>query len=106
MQRKGNQVTHDDIVAEIQSQAEDAGIFSHYCKSTIRCCGTPGMPDIFLAGMRGTVWLEVKTSGDRLKSGQISWKYMLQSSMQRYYVIGADELEDGSLAGILELIRS
>ena len=98
-------MTHDEIVAEIQARAAARGIFTHYCRSVIRCVGTPGMPDIFLVGRCTTAWIEVKTPGDRLKPDQIRWKYMLQAAGQLYDVMTERDLApDGGADRMLDFL--
>jgi len=88
-------VTHDQIVAEIQARADTRGIFSHYCRRSVRCAGTPGMPDLLLVGREAVAWLEVKTAGDQLKPDQTRWMYRLRAVGQVHEVIHAADLNPG-----------
>ena len=98
-------MTHDQVVAEIQRRAAVRGALSHYCRSAVRCVGTPGMPDILVAGPYGIAWIEVKTpSCPTLSSDQTRWKYALIAAKQRHYVVGPAELADDRLEEILDII--
>jgi len=97
-------MTHDEVVAEIQNRAADRGIYSHYCRNSLRCQGDSGIPDMFLLGPLGAAWIEVKIPGDRLKPGQARWKYRLLAVKQRHYIVGPAELADGRVDEILDVI--
>jgi VRR-NUC domain len=88
-------VNHDEIVAQIQARASKRGVLTHYCRKSITCTGDSGVPDLFLCGESRVAWIEVKTAGDRLKSGQTSWRYRLIGACQAYRVVYEDDLEPG-----------
>jgi hypothetical protein len=95
-------VTHDEMVAEVQRRGAQRGVISHYCGRAERCSGDRGQPDLFLAGLVGVAWMEVKTPADRLKPAQTQWMHMLKASGQKHYVIREAQLHDDTVDGILD----
>ena len=94
-------MTHDEIVAEIQLRAKRSGILSEYCGRALRCQGDRGKPDLFLVGMFGAAWIEVKTPGDQLRAEQVTWKHMLRSAGQVHEVMGERDLAAGGAFDML-----
>lgn len=88
-------MNHDEIVAAIVARAKRSKglVLTHYCAAGWMCTGDRGLPDLVLAGPFGVAWLEVKTPAKpKLSPEQVTWKYTLQGSGQRVYVVGASEL--------------
>lgn len=88
-------MTHDEIVAGIQSRAKDMGVLSHYCGPAERCKGDRGAPDLMLAGIYHVGWIEVKMPGDRRKPEQTAWYHRLRGSGQLYEQVGPDDMAEG-----------
>jgi hypothetical protein len=96
-------VTHDQLVAEIQSRASRRAVLSHYCRDSRRCDGDPGVPDLLLAGLFGAAFVEVKTGADKLKPDQVTWRHTLIAAGQVYEVMHAADLADGGALNMLLL---
>jgi len=96
-------MTHDEVVGAIQVRAAARGILSHYCPRSERCRGDRGMPDLVLVGQDCVVWIEVKTSGDRLKPDQTRWRYALLAAGEVCEVMHAADLAAG---GAVDMILS
>lgn len=96
------EIGHDGLVAEIQRRAELRGLLSHYCKVSTSCKGHRGLPDLIVAGVDRTVFLEVKTGGADPSPDQTTWLYTLRAGGQDVYVIREHDIRDGSLDEILD----
>lgn len=98
-------MNHDEIVAEIQTRATAAGVLSHYCGRSERCQGDRGMPDLFLVGMHGSAWVEVKTpSSPSMSPAQVQWAYQLRAAGQVHYIVQAAALDNGQVNMIIGLL--
>jgi len=97
--------THDQVVAEIQARAQAVSVLSHYCGRSERCAGDRGMPDLFLVGLQGSAWLEIKTPATpRLSPDQVQWAYQLRAAGQAHYIVQDAALENGQVDMILALL--
>lgn len=92
---------HDGLVAEIQHRAELRGLLSHNCRVSTSCKGSRGLPDLIIAGVHGTVFIEVKTGHHDPAPDQTTWIYTLRAGGQDVYVIREADIEDGDLDAIL-----
>ena len=89
-------MTHDQVVAEIMARAAARRIFTHYCGPATRCKGTPGAPDLLLAGDCYAGWIEVKIPPGKLSPGQSRWAWKLRASDQLYEVMRPADLAEGA----------
>lgn len=96
---------HDEIVAEIQTRARDRGLLSHYCPDSRHCKGDPGFPDVLVAGLYGTVFLEVKTGRQGQTPDQIRWTYTLLGGGELAMIIREVDLGNGTLDALLDKIH-
>lgn len=98
-------MTHDEIVAEIQSRARGADVLSHYCGRSQQCTGDRGLPDLILVGVHGAAWLEVKTlAALSMSPDQVQWAYQLKAAGQLHYIVTEGALHDGTVDMILGLL--
>lgn len=94
-------VAHENLIAEIQRRADQHGLLSHYCQRSTTCKGSRGLPDLIVAGVDGTVFIEAKTGGADPSPDQTTWLYTLRASGQDVHVIREADIDDGSLDEIL-----
>ena len=60
--------------------AERYGVLVHHCGDSRRCTGDRGLPDVILAGPRGLLFVELKSSMHGLTEGQRTWHWMLKAA--------------------------
>lgn len=70
----------------------------HHCGDSRHCQGSPGLPDLIIAGPLGVLFAEVKPGEhSRLSPGQTSWAYMLRANWVRHTVWTAEALAGGQV---------
>jgi hypothetical protein len=70
----------------------------HHCRDSRHCQGHTGLPDLIITGPHGLLFVEVKPHhGSRLRSGQTSWRYMLEAVGARHQVWTTADLDDGTI---------
>jgi hypothetical protein len=98
-------VNHDEIVTEIQARARAKGVLSHYCGRSQQCDGDRGLPDLFLVGVHGSAWVEVKTpSSPSMSPAQVQWAYQLRAAGQVHYIVQGAALDNGAVDAILGVL--
>lgn len=95
-------IDHDQLVAEIQRRADQRGLLSHYCKASTHCRGSRGLPDLIIAGVHHSIFVEVKTGGDNPSTDQTTWIHTLRAGGQDVLLIREADLEDGSMDDVLD----
>lgn len=98
-------MTHDEVVAEIQRRAGERGLLSHYCGDSRHCRGDRGFPDLVVAGLYGTAFLEVKTGFKGFSPAQTTWTYQLLSGGETALMVRNEDLADGTLNAIFDKIQ-
>ena len=86
-------MTHDEIVAEVQSRARRSGVLSHACGLSQRCSGDRGQPDILLVGAWNVAWAEVKSRYADLSPEQTTWHHTLRASGQVCEILHERDLD-------------
>lgn len=75
-------MTHDELLEAVLQRAAKLEIYALHVPDSRRVRGTPGAPDLFLAGPRGVMWCELKVGNDQLSRNQQRWRYRLQAGGQ------------------------
>jgi hypothetical protein len=89
-------VNHTELLVEVQDLLENHGLVWHYCRDSRRCNGTPGLPDLVIAGQY-VLFAELKGDGDTMSSGQTSWKWVLLAAGARHAVWTSRDLAAGRI---------
>jgi hypothetical protein len=98
-------MTHDEIVGRITGMADELGYPWHACNSAQRCDGR-GFPDLVIVGRLGVLFVEVKPHSFATRTPeQTSWGYALRAAGARYYLWTQADLDDGSIARVLDGLR-
>lgn len=63
----------------IAEWAERYGVLVHHCGDSRRCTGARGLPDVILAGPRGVLFVELKSSNHGMTTEQRNWHWMLKA---------------------------
>lgn len=64
----------------IAEWAERYGVLVHHCRDSRHCDGQRGLPDVILAGPRGVLFVELKSSMHGMTSHQRTWHWMLKAA--------------------------
>jgi hypothetical protein len=97
-------MTEAELVTEIGKLCDQPWLIWHHCPDSRRCAGVAGMPDLFIAGRAGCLWVELKQPGRKLRPEQTVWRYMLTAAGQRYVIWTERDLDNGAVRSALEAL--
>lgn len=94
-------MTEYEAVQRILDRCRELGILCHHCDDSTRCSGTPGLPDIIVAGVKGLMFIEMKKdSFSKVSTMQVTWRHTLKASGQN-----ADIYCVAELSGVLDMLE-
>lgn len=76
-------MTEAQLQAKIVYRAQELSILAFYVPDS-RKVTTTGFPDLVLAGRHGVIFAELKSASGAMRADQITWKYTLLSSGQKW----------------------
>ncbi len=90
-------MTEAELLLKITAEAGRLGLYWHHDPDSRRPHGTPGFPDLILAGPGGILWRELKTEGGQLSRDQQKWRRMLERSSQNWGIWRPADLDNGQV---------
>jgi hypothetical protein len=94
-------MTENEAIKRILDRCDELGLLAHHDSDSRKVQGTPGFPDVVVAGTDGLMWIEMKEdSFSKISSAQVTWKYTLKSSGQN-----ADIYTTADLPMILDMLE-
>ena len=88
-------MTENELLGKITAEAGRMKLYWHHDPDSRRPNGTPGFPDLVLAGPGGVIFRELKTAGGQLSRDQQLWRYMLQAAGAGYGIWRPADLDNG-----------
>lgn len=76
-------MTEAELQAEVTALCDHLGLNWHHCPFARRCDGTPGFPDLVIAGPLGVIFRELKSQDGQTSAGQDLWGWMLSGRHQQ-----------------------
>jgi hypothetical protein len=76
-------MTEDDLLASVLELAAALHVLAYHTRDSRRST-SPGFPDLVLAGRRGVIFAELKSAGGSMRADQLTWKYELLASGQKW----------------------
>lgn len=67
-------------LARVAELAERYGVLLHHCGDSRYCAGDAGLPDVVLAGLRGVLFRELKSSPRTVTPAQNAWRLTLRAA--------------------------
>ena len=80
-------LTHRQLVDQVAGMAQARRLQWHYCPDSRRCLGSPGFPDLVIAGSHGIILAELKTADDDTSAEQDLWQYVLTDAGRHLYAL-------------------
>jgi hypothetical protein len=99
MRRAGEQ----SFLSQVTVLADSMGLLWHHCHDSRLCEGTPGFPDLVIAGPGGILFRELKSGTGETTPGQELWLWTLNGSLRTSVWRPAD-LEAGIIRAELEAL--
>lgn len=75
-------MSEEQLQASVLELAVALGVLAYHTHDSRR--SPAGFPDLVLAGRRGVIFAELKSAGGAMRSEQVTWKYQLLASGQRW----------------------
>ena len=74
-------MTETELQAEVERMCAARGLLYHHCARAVRCVGTPGLPDLIIAGEHGVIFAELKSEDGETSAVQDNWLWTLQQTV-------------------------
>lgn len=101
-------MTEAELQAEVIAECERFGLLWHHCPFGRRCDGSPGLPDLIIAGERGVIFRELKTEAGQTSADQDRWAWDLtrpEGGFFRWGIWRPSDLESGRIKDELGCLR-
>lgn len=82
------------------------GLLVHHCPDSRRCTGTPGLPDLIIASVKGILVAELKGKDGHTSAMQDLWLYNLHRGGIANGVWRPQDWDDGTIQQALEKLAT
>jgi hypothetical protein len=94
-------MTEAEAVTRILDRCAELGLLAHHDPDARKSKGSPGFPDLVIAGVKGLMFIEMKLdSFSKVSSMQTTWRHTLKASGQTAEIFTVAELP-----GVLDMIE-
>lgn len=106
----GPKMSERDLYYEVTRICDQLELLWHHCADSRHCMGTPGLPDLIIAGPRGVIYAELKSADGETDADQDKWIWTLRRStfpypLMRMYIWTPADLESGEIRAQLLVLR-
>jgi hypothetical protein len=70
-------MTEAELQHEIEQLCEELGLLWHHCRDSRTCTGAKGFPDLVIAGIKGALFVELKSEDGETTANQDLWLWHL-----------------------------
>jgi hypothetical protein len=95
-------MTEAELLELVTELAKWLGLLAYHTRDSRR--SAPGFPDLVLAGRKGVIFAELKSPAGGLKPDQVTWKYMLLTAGQAFFLWRPADWESGLIQAELRAI--
>lgn len=107
--RKGDRAalaTERALLAAVTVECDELGLLWHHDPDSRRALGSPGFPDLVVAGPGGFVIAELKSHNGRMTREQIRWRACLQHGFRGYALLRPEHHERGEIIRLLHRLAA
>lgn len=96
-EREETMMNHKILVVQTVLIAQKYKMIWHYCTDSRECQGSPGFPDLVVAGEVTSAFIELKTADDDTTAQQDLWRYRISMTPMEYKLYRPADLLDGTI---------
>lgn len=98
---KARQQAERALLAALTVECDELGLLWHHDPDSRRGVGSPGFPDLVVAGPGGFMIAELKSGNGRMSREQIRWRACLQHGFRGYALLRPEHHERGDTTRLL-----
>ena len=94
-------MTEAELLGRVRELCKDYRLYYFHCRDSRGSSGA-GFPDLVIAGQRGVIFAELKSSAGSLTPDQRGWGSVLRKAGERWVVWRPADLDNGVITEALE----